>query len=91
MKLYLIHLGYYDKNSDGFYEQHTNILIVSENVHNAKNKIKNHNDFLERKMHIDGIKEIEIVDGYQISLNKTSDKQKITTYNHNQVRFLKSK
>ena len=75
MKLYLIHLGYYDKNSDGFYEQHTNILIVSENVRNAKNKIKNHNDFLERKMHIDGIKEISSVQGYEVNLIKSENTQ----------------
>ena len=31
MKLYLVHLGYYDQNGDGFYEQHTNILIVAKN------------------------------------------------------------
>ena len=89
MKLYLIHLGYYDQNGDGFYEQHTNILIVAKNIYDAKIKIKEHNDFLEKKMHIDGIKEIKTVDGYKISLKKTNNKQEINIYSHQQVRFLK--
>ena len=41
-------------------------------------------------MHIDGIKEIENIDGYDIILKKNQNKEKITNYNHYQVRFLKS-
>tara|TARA_B100000029_G_scaffold211957_2_gene209971 strand:+ start:916 stop:1053 length:138 start_codon:yes stop_codon:yes gene_type:complete len=41
-------------------------------------------------MHIDGIKEIENIDGYKIKLHKTNEKEKITNFNHHQVRFLKS-
>ena len=90
-KLYLIHTGYYDKNTgDGFYEQHTNILIVAKNAYSAKEKVKLNKDYLEKKMHIDGIKEIENIDGYEIQLKKTNNNEKITSYNHNQVRFLKS-
>ena len=40
-------------------------------------------------MHIDGIKEIENVDGYDLQLLKSLKKEKITSYNHYQVRFLK--
>ncbi len=90
-KLYLIHTGYYDKNTgDGFYEQHTNILIVAENAYSAKEKVKSNKDYIEKKMHIDGIKEIENIAGYDIQLIKTNNNEKITSYNHNQVRFLKS-
>ena len=90
-KLYLIHTGYYDKNTgDGFYEQHTNILIVAKNAYSAKEKVKSNKDYIEKKMHIDGIKEIENIAGYDIQLIKTNNNEKITSYNHNQVRFLKS-
>ena len=41
MKLYLIHTGYYDKSvGDGFYEQHTNILVVAENAFQARESVK---------------------------------------------------
>ena len=90
MKLYLVHTGYYDKNvGDGFYEQHTNILIVANNAYSAREKVKKHQDYINKKMHIDGIKEIENVDGYDVQLNKSNNQEKVTLYNHYQVRFLK--
>ena len=71
MKLYLIHTGYYDKSiGEGFYEQHTNIFIVAKNAHNEREKVKKTKDYINKKMHIDGIKEIENIDGYDIELKK---------------------
>ena len=91
MKLYLIHTGYYDKNiGDGFYEQHTNIFIVSDSAYDAREKVKKNKEFIDKKMHIDGIKEIENIEGYDIELIKTKNKEKVTSFNHYQVRFLKS-
>jgi ABC-type transport system involved in cytochrome c biogenesis permease subunit len=91
MKLYLVHTGYYDKSSgDGFYEQHTNIFIVAETPYDAREKVKNHQDFIDKKMHIDGIKEIENIDGYDIKVEQNENEHKINIYNHYQVRFLKS-
>ena len=90
MKLYLIHTGYYDKSTgDGFYEQHSNIFIIAKNAHDAREKVKKNKEFLNKKMHIDGIKEIENIGGYNIKLEKSKEKEKINTYNHYQVRFLK--
>tara|TARA_Y100000996_G_C22522291_1_gene642959 strand:+ start:1168 stop:1446 length:279 start_codon:yes stop_codon:yes gene_type:complete len=90
MKLYLIHTGYYDKNiGDGFYEQHTNILIAAKNAYSAREKIKQNKEYLNKKMHIDGIQEIETVNGYDIQLSKSNEQEKVTVYNHYQVRFLK--
>ena len=91
MKLYLIHTGYYDKSvGEGFYEQHTNILVVARDVYSARKKVKLNKDYLEKKMHIDGIKEIENIDGYDVQLKKSNKEEKITLFNHHQVRFLKS-
>jgi len=89
MKLYLIHTGYYDKNvGEGFFEQHTNIFIVAKNAYAAREKVKKLPEYIENKMHIDGMKEIENVSGYDINLKKTSNKEKVNNYNHYQVRFL---
>ena len=91
MKLYLIHTGYYDKDfGEGFYEQHSNIIIVADSVQAAKEKVRSNTEYVDKKMHIDGIKEIENIDGYKIKLHKTNEKEKITNFNHHQVRFLKS-
>tara|TARA_B100000945_G_C19870140_1_gene362422 strand:+ start:240 stop:521 length:282 start_codon:yes stop_codon:yes gene_type:complete len=90
MKLYLIHTGYYDKNTgDGFYEQHTNILISAKSAYDAREQVKKSSEYIEKKMHIDGIQEIENIDGYDIRLKKTGNASKVNSYNHYQVRFLK--
>ena len=91
LKLFLVHTGYYDKeNSDGFYEQHTNILIIAESIFDAREKVKNKTEYKSKKMHIDGIKEIINVDGFDIIPKKVSQSEKIITYSHHQIRFLKS-
>ncbi len=90
MKLYLVHTGYYDKSvGEGFYEQHTNIFIVAKDPSSAREKVKKTNDYIEKKMHIDGIKEIENIGGYNVKLEKSKEQEKVNTYNHYQVRFLK--
>ena len=90
MKLFLVHTGYYDKSiQDGFFEQHSNIFIVAESAHKAKELAKEKDIFIEKKMHIDGIQEIENIDGYDINLTKSGSEEKIKLYNHYQVRFLK--
>ena len=92
MNLYLVHSGYYDKeNSEGFYEQHSNILIIAKSIYNAKEKIKKNKEFLKKKMHIDGIKEINIVDGYEIKPIKSNSIKEVDvkTYTHHQITFLK--
>ena len=43
-----------------------------------------------KKMHIKDIKEIKNIDGYYIKVEQNENEHKINTYNHYQVRFLKS-
>ncbi len=77
MRLFLVHAGFYDENvSGGFYESHTNYFIVAEDVKDAKSKAKEIPEYKEKKMHIDGIKEVDAVNGYKIVLEKNED------YNH---------
>jgi len=92
MNLFLVHTGFYDENnSDGFYEQHSNILVVANNVFEAKENVKKNNHFIDKNMHIDGIKQINVIDGYRIKPIKTNSKQKkhIDTFTHRQVQLLK--
>ncbi|UYL09378.1 DUF1543 domain-containing protein [Bdellovibrio sp. SKB1291214] len=71
LKLYNVHCGFYDKTvTGGLFEGHTNILVVADSFADAKNKIKGKSEFKRLKMHIDGIQEIDTVDGYAISLKE---------------------
>ena len=39
MKLFLIHVGFYDPEiMDGLYEQHINYFVVAQNIKEAKKK-----------------------------------------------------
>lgn len=73
MKLYLIHCGFYDEEiSDGIYEFHVNIPVIASDVEEAKKKVRVQPQFASKKMHIDGIQEIESVEGYTIKFSKDS-------------------
>lgn len=71
MKLFQVHTGFYDPNiSDGFYEGHTNIFVCAKDEEDARKIVKEKQEYKMLKMHIDGIQEISVVDGYKIELAK---------------------
>ena len=71
MKLFLVHAGFYDDNvSGGFYESHTNYFVVATDVKQAKQKAKAIPEYKDKKMHIDGIREIDMVGDYRVILQK---------------------
>ncbi len=82
MNLYQIHCGFYDEEvSDGIYEFHVNIPIVASNIEEAKKKVRDVSSFKKKKMHIDGIQEIQSIDGYDLSLTKRENVQSSTINN----------
>lgn len=85
MKLYLVHCGYYDQAiADGVYEQHTNFFVAAESPEQARTKAKSIEAFKSRRMHVDGLQEINAVDGFQINLAPATEGQgyqSVTTYN----------
>ena len=90
MKLFMAHVGFYDEEiGEGIYESHVNFFVAAGNVKSAKKKTFQMEKFKNKKMHIDGIQEIETVNGYDIQLSKSNEQEKVTVYNHYQVRFLK--
>ena len=59
MNLYMVHVGYYDKNiGDGIYEVHLNYFVAAQNPKEAKTKTQSFDQFKEKSMHIDGIKAV---------------------------------
>ena len=72
MKLFLIHCGFYDEGvSLGLYESHVNYFVVAENFEEARKKAKLIPEFKAKKMHIDGLQEINAVDGFNIKLEES--------------------
>lgn len=82
MTLFMIHCGFYDEEiSDGIYEFHVNIPVVADDVDEAKKKVRLVPQFAAKKMHIDGIQEIELVDGYAINFVKAENCQDTSIIN----------
>ena len=89
MKLYLIHVGFYDPNlMEGLYEQHTNYFVVAENVKDAKKKAVQNSIYKKKKMHIDGIQELNIIDGYRINLIWDDSSDDTVNYSYDDVKTL---
>ena len=90
MQLYLIHAGYYDPEiMEGLYEHHTNYFVVAKNVKDAKNKARKNSTYKRKKMHIDGIQQLKIIDGYRIKLIENNSADKTVIYRYDDVENLK--
>lgn len=74
MNLYMVHVGFYDHSiGEGIYESHINYFIAAVDPKDAKRKVLSLEEFQKRSMHIDGIKEISKVDGYEVKLIESSE------------------
>lgn len=82
MKLYFIHCGFYDEEiSDGIYEFHIDIPVMATNVEEAKKKVRLNPQFSAKKMHIDGIQEIESVEGHEIAFVRKAETSESSVHN----------
>ena len=87
MKLYLVHAGFYNPEiMGGLYEQHTNYFVVAKNITAAKKKAQQNLAFNKNNMHIDGIQELNVVDGYCIKLVKDDLIDDMVIYNYDDVK-----
>lgn len=66
-KLYMVHCGFYDQ---GIYESHVNFFVVASDFKTAKAKAKKLPEYLDKKMHVDGIQEITAVEGFRVKLEE---------------------
>jgi len=70
----MVHVGFYDHSiGEGIYESHINYFIAAVDPKDAKRKVLSLEEFQNRSMHIDGIKEISKVDGYEVKLIESSE------------------
>jgi len=73
MKLYLVHCGFYDReSSDGLYESHVNFFVAAGSFEEARAKAKELPEFKRRSMHVDGLQEIQAVGGCVVRLEADS-------------------
>jgi hypothetical protein len=71
MKLYLVHCGFYDSEvCDGLYESHVNFFVAAESFEEARAKAKLIPEFQSKRMHVDGLQEIQAVNGFRIHLEQ---------------------
>ena len=91
MKLFLIHVGFYDTEiMEGIYEQHSNYFVVAQNITEAKTKARINPKYKEKKMHIDGIQELNVVDGFRINLIPEENDNDTVIYGYDEVKNMKS-
>lgn len=86
MKLFIVHAGYYDSEI-GIYELHTNFFVVAININEVKKIVKEKYIFRKKNMHIDAVQEVEIVDGYRVTLFADQPGEtKLTSYDYTQMK-----
>ena len=91
MKLFLIHVGFYDPEiMEGLYEQHSNYFVVAQNINEAKQKARLNPVYKRKNMHIDGIQELNIVDGFRINLIPEINENNAIIYSYDEVKKIKS-
>ena len=87
MKLFLIHVGFYDPEiMGGLYEQHSNYFIVAENIKEAKKKARQNPIYKRKRMHIDGIQELNVIDGFRVKLVPEINVNDAVIYNYDEVK-----
>ena len=89
MNLYIAHLGYYDSTIGDIYELHTNVHVVAPDIKTARDKIISLPLYQSKNMHIDGIEELLMIDGYSIHATKSDSAQKANrSFKHEDLSIL---
>ena len=89
MKLFLIHVGFYDPDiMGGLYEQHSNYFVVAQNIKEAKKKALLNTIYKRKTMHIDGIQQLNVVDWFRITLVPEKTENDVVIYGYDVVKKL---
>jgi len=76
---------------DGLYEGHVNYFIAAQTFDDAKIKVKSLDEFMIKKMHVDGIQEVQLVNGYKVNLildQQSLGQTKIVNFKHRELASL---
>lgn len=92
MRLYLVHCGFYDSElCDGLYEGHVNYFVSAPSFEEARVQVKEIPEFKQKRMHIDGLLEVEAANGYRVSLQEDHSLQGRTIVRNQKHRDLAPK
>jgi hypothetical protein len=88
-KLYIVHVGFYDEEPNfGVYESHTNFFVIATSPQEAKKAVKAKPIYAAKRMHTDGVQEIEAVDGQRLAFHEDAALKGgnlIQSYSYNQL------
>jgi len=91
-KLFLVHCGFYDKEIlEGIYESHVNFFVVAEDLQQARSKAKEHPEFKRKRMHIDGMQQLDAIDGFRITVERDESLSEPTSIQNYSYRELSNK
>ncbi len=89
MKLYLVHCGFYDPElGDGVYESHINLFVAASDFDDAKKRVRLDSVFRSKRMHVDGLQEIQLVQGHDVQLVSRANGDSSTVVRSNRHRDL---
>jgi hypothetical protein len=92
MKLYLVHCGFYDTEiCDGLYESHVNFFVAAESFEDARARVKTISEFQAKRMHVDGLQEVQAVGGFRLHLEQDASLNGLTQIIHVKHRDLAAK
>ena len=68
-RLFLVHCGFYDPEVlNGIFEMHVDLFVIASDLASARVQAKAHPTYQKKRMHIDGVQEIEAIEGHRIRL-----------------------
>ena len=80
LKLFMVHCGFYDSELlEGVYESHVNFIVAADSFEDARAKVKLEPEFQKKRMHVDGLQQIESVSGCRITLTPDASLEGRTT------------
>lgn len=70
-KLFLVHCGFANNDlAGGIFEGHVDFFVAAEDFDEARARAKELPEYRARKMHVDGLIEVNHVAGYRVELKK---------------------
>ena len=64
--------------------------MVAQNIKEAEQKARLNPSYIRKNMHIDGIQELNVVDGFRINLIPEINENNAVTYSYDEVKKIKS-
>ena len=79
-KLFLVHCGFETSGlAGGIFEAHVDLFVAAEDFDEARTHAKALPEYKKYKMHVDGLIEIQQVEGYRVDLKRAKNAETLLT------------